>query len=173
MKTTWPIVKSLLKDFSLMSSLENNYKTKDDRFLNGLKLLLNKLPSIARQKFIEESTSSFGNVHSPSKGIANAVEKEITSTQMDDEDPFMVDFKWLLVLIYDHPFAKCNTLIQLFCPVKLNFNGIGIRSGYSSRGKLQHTQVQKQSKTKNAPVPRFLLNLACKSAGSFTWNSET
>jgi hypothetical protein len=93
MKTTWPIVKSLLKDFSLMSSLENNYKTKDDRFLNGLKLLLNKLPSIARQKFIEESTSSFGNVHSPSKGIANAVEKEITSTQMDDEDPFMVDFK--------------------------------------------------------------------------------
>lgn len=48
LKTNWPTVKGLLKDFSLMSSLETNYRTKDDRFLSGLKLLLNKLPSIAR-----------------------------------------------------------------------------------------------------------------------------
>lgn len=92
-KTTWPVVKGLLKDFSLISFLEDNHKTKDDRFLSGLKLLLIKLPSIARQKFIEESTCSFGNVHSPSKDFSPVVETKIPQTHIDDEDPFMVDFK--------------------------------------------------------------------------------
>ncbi len=76
-----------------MGSLEANHKTKDDKFLGGLKLLLIRLPSIARQKFIEESTSSFGNVHSPSKDVAPVVELKTPQPHIDDEDPFMVDFK--------------------------------------------------------------------------------
>jgi hypothetical protein len=75
LKTSWTVVKGLLKDFSLMSSLEGNSKSKDDRFLNGLKLLLNKLPNIARHKFIEETTCSFGQVSSPSKGFLPPAEK--------------------------------------------------------------------------------------------------
>lgn len=55
-KTSWSAVLALLTDFSLLSTFEGNKKSKDDRFINGLRLLLNKLPSIAKQKFIQEST---------------------------------------------------------------------------------------------------------------------
>ena len=55
LKTNWKAVKGLLKEFSLIGLLNKHHKTKDDRFIDALKLLLSKLPSIARQKFIEES----------------------------------------------------------------------------------------------------------------------
>ena len=48
----WNDVKQLLLDFQLIDKLQDNPKSKDEKFLTGLKLLLVSLPTIARQKFI-------------------------------------------------------------------------------------------------------------------------
>lgn len=47
-QASWSDVKQLLLEFQLIDKLQANQKSKDEKFIAGLKLLLASLPTIAR-----------------------------------------------------------------------------------------------------------------------------